>query len=173
MDKTQVDSGSIRVERVRDRGSGFEETVREDRIHRPIRTDEELEEIENTITSLSSWDRVDITFGQAFGPVDETDEFDLRSDADVVTRGKTVEAIVDEIRVDVPPEQNTIRSEWDIELLLLRGTGTDGWDLRSVTGIGGQEAPWHVYTYPYKRDTGECQPRNAVTSGWILDIERL
>lgn len=173
MDGTQGDSDRVRVERVRDKETGFEEEARVDRIHPPIRTDHELEAIKDTITSLSSWDRVSLTFGQAFGPVDKIDGLNPESDVDTVTKGKTVEAIVDEVRVDAPPGENKIRDEWDIELLLLRGTGSDEWDLRSVTGIGGEEAPWHIYTYPYKRDTGECQPANSVTSGWILDIEQL
>lgn len=172
MEKRKPEPDRIRVERVREGQDGFSERVRVDRINPPIRTSDELESIKKTVSSLSSWDRVQLTFGQAFGPVDEIEDLEPQSDVDTVTKGKTLEAIVDEVHINTEGAKK-IRDEWDIELLLLRGTEDDDWDLRSLTGIGGSEAPWHVYTYPYNRETGECQPDNAVCSGWILDIERL
>ncbi len=171
MKHTQTKSDRVRVERVRGHQSSFDERVRADHIYPPIRTDTELKTIKETVASLSSWDQIKLTFGQAFGPVDQIDGLEAKSDTDTVTKGKTVEAIVDDVHVDT--EENVVRDEWDIELLLLRGTEDDDWDLRSATGIGGSEAPWHIYTYPYNRETGECQPDNVVTSGWVLDIEQL
>ena len=173
MNHTQAAPGQIRVERVRDREEGgFDEDIRAQHIHPPIRTDDELKAIKDTVNSLSPWDRVEITFGQAFGPVDEVNGVNTQTDADTVVNGKTVEAIVDDVNL-YTPENNKVRDDWDIELLLLRGTDDDEWDLRSTTGIGGDEEPWHIYTYPYNRDTDECQPENVVTSGWLLDIEKL
>jgi hypothetical protein len=169
----ESDSDYIRVERVRGHSGEFEEQIKSEYISPPIRTADELAAIEDTVTSLSHGERAKVTFGQAFGPVDELDEFTGSKTPETVVDGKTVEVIVDEVRTDAPSRDNKIRDEWDTELLLLRGTTSDSdWELRSATGTGGREAPWHVYTYPYNPETGECQPANAITSGWILDIER-
>lgn len=174
MEYTQTAPDQIRVEKVREGQEGsFDEEVRAEHIHPPIRTDDELAAITDTVSSLSAWDRVELTFGQAFGPVGDVEGVDTHTDADSVVVGKSVEAIVDDVHLHAP-DDNKVRDDWEIELLLLRGVDDDGdWDLRSITGIGGEEAPWHIYTYPYNRSTGECQPENVITSGWILDVEKL